>query len=702
MKRKLILSSVLTIILALSLIAGSTLALFTSQSQVNISVATAKVNMMSIVEQKSLELYSLDVKQETHFENGGTAEFTDAAHLVLENVTPGDKAVFDIVLTNESTVDIQYQIAWSVNGTLAGGLVAKADGQPIVNRKSAWTLWETPLTEADKSRTISVSVELPIEAGNEYQEGTADITFSIIAVQGNGTALYVPVCDVLATPETIDGILAEVAPGTVIGLSQGKYGSITLTQDNLTLVSNAAVVDYINLDAHDYITLDGITFDAAGAKPGYYFKGGVQIETDYATNLTGDTDKPTSADYATIRNCTFTGTYTGAKTYFAPVYINEVGASTSRAHDLTVEGCTFECGDAFAMLSLGYMTSGTVTISSNVFEGKTNHAISASGNSSDWLITGNSFLSWNDSAIFSSTQLDSVWNVVNNTFKGADGKQVFYIKSNTLGCTVTANVSKNTVWNNLGTIVAVEEAGAEHVYCLALTAPENAVFATTEADLTQGGYIILADDIVLTGAHTVIEQDTHIDLNGHTISSTRNYNGENTSTSATLHIKGAETNVTISGSGAVINEYKGNLDEVDLVKTNPSTFAVYISDGAALTIMDGIYKSFGSAVYVGDGSVNIQGGFFESDTSVEPVAWYKSTYAGIEYVMFLANVVNCNKGSYNNGKASVEISGGTYVNENPSNLGEGWGLDISHVDPGYKVTVEAQANGDKWYTVVAE
>ena len=121
-----------------------------------------------------------------------------------------------------------------------------------------------------------------------------------------------------------------------------------------------------------------------------------------------------------------------------------------------------------------------------------------------------------------------------------------------------------------------------------------------------------------------------------------------------------------------------------------------------MTIKDGTYKSFGSAVYVGHGSVDVQGGFFETDTSVEPDAWYKSTYEGVQYTMFLANVVNCHKGNYNSGKATVKISGGTYVNEDPSNLAEGWQIDTSHVDPGYKVVVEAQANGDKWYTVVAE
>lgn len=238
------------------------------------------------------------------------------------------------------------------------------------------------------------------------------------------------------------------------------------------------------------------------------------------------------------------------------------------------------------------------------------------------------------------------------------------------------------------------------------TYPELAVIVENEADflnaLKNGGNIKLGANVSLVGDTTVVDKSATIDLNGYTLSSNRNYKDSNESTTATLHVKGADTKVVICGNGSVINNYEGNLDEVDLTKNNPNTFAVYVSDGADLTITGGTYKSFGSAVYVGKGSVNIQGGFFESDTSVKPDPWYKRTYEGTEYIQFLANVVNCNKNGYINGECTVEISGGTFVNEDPSDLAEGWELDISHVVDGYKVVSGEQENGDKWYTVVAE
>ncbi|MBQ7365233.1 MAG: hypothetical protein IJW46_06515, partial [Clostridia bacterium] len=340
MKRKLILSSIMTIILALSLIAGSTFALFTSQSKVNITVGSAKVSLLSMIDQSSLELYSLDVKQDTQFENGGTATFTDTANLVLDNVTPGDMAVFNIVMTNDSTVDIQYRVAWSIKGALACGLVTKVDGRVINNNTSDWTEWKTPVSDADKTRTLSVSVELPVEAGNEFQECSADISFSVVAVQGNGTEIYLPSCDVVATPETIDAVLAEAKAGSVIGLAAGNYGSITIPQHDMTLLSELAVLDYVNLNAKDNVKLIGLTFDAAGAKMSYEMTStaGVNQEFGIYANIVGAENSATAADNVLIQNCTFTGTPTTPDSY-SPIVFAERRCKTASMKGFTVEGC---------------------------------------------------------------------------------------------------------------------------------------------------------------------------------------------------------------------------------------------------------------------------------------------------------------------------------------------------------------------------
>ena len=102
MKKRIILSAVLTMVLCFCLIGGATFALFTSESSVNIAVTSGKVDVEAEI--KDLEVYSMDVLQTATdndgnvlFENGGIAKY-DATNneLSLVNVAPGDKVEFNI------------------------------------------------------------------------------------------------------------------------------------------------------------------------------------------------------------------------------------------------------------------------------------------------------------------------------------------------------------------------------------------------------------------------------------------------------------------------------------------------------------------------------------------------------------------------------------------------------------------------------
>ena len=95
MKKKSFLSSLVTIILCLSLIAGSTYALFTSEDQVNIAITSGKVNVVATILEDAMKTYSLGQEQDAgKFANGGTAVFTTESGekvLTLDKMTPGDK-----------------------------------------------------------------------------------------------------------------------------------------------------------------------------------------------------------------------------------------------------------------------------------------------------------------------------------------------------------------------------------------------------------------------------------------------------------------------------------------------------------------------------------------------------------------------------------------------------------------------------------
>ncbi len=223
-------------------------------------------------------------------------------------------------------------------------------------------------------------------------------------------------------------------------------------------------------------------------------------------------------------------------------------------------------------------------------------------------------------------------------------------------------------------------------------------YADFLAAIVEGGAIQLTSDIVVEDVSTVISKDTTIDLNGKTITGTRGYDGSNSATAAVLTVSGAK--LTIVGKGKVENETANNVQN----------YAVLVTGGGKAIIEDGTYIGDESAVYVENGEAIIKGGFFEAHGATSPVPDHKRTWEGQEYIMYLAAVINCSKNAYINycnGDldgvwANVDVSGGTFVNEDPSNLYEGWIINETHVIDGYKVVRTEQTNGDAWYTVVAE
>ena len=210
MKKKVLLSSILTIALCLSLIAGSTYALFTAKSEVNIAITAGKLDFtagISITNLSSVEpqdggsivdekggTYEYTYTDDAEFLNGGTAAVTNGNTLTITNITPGDKIDVDISGDNKSNVDTRYRyIIECTNGyTLMHGLVVyvttqDANGQDVVTayESLAYYTSEWMFLEADEDFTHPITIELPVKAGNVYQDKSADIKITVEAVQGN-------------------------------------------------------------------------------------------------------------------------------------------------------------------------------------------------------------------------------------------------------------------------------------------------------------------------------------------------------------------------------------------------------------------------------------------------------------------------------------------------------------------------------------
>ena len=189
MKKKILLSSILTIVLCISLITGSTFALFTSESKVNVAVSSGKVEMVANIE--NLQTWSLedDLEKEGRldgsFTQGGSVTFNGNV-LSINKIIPGDKVSFKLTGTNNSNVSILHRvkIACLSGEKLLDGLKVTINNEEYYGLNEYITSWET-LNEGSNMEAYAISVELPIDAGNYYQDLSSELLVTVEAIQGN-------------------------------------------------------------------------------------------------------------------------------------------------------------------------------------------------------------------------------------------------------------------------------------------------------------------------------------------------------------------------------------------------------------------------------------------------------------------------------------------------------------------------------------
>ena len=190
--KKTIVASLAAIAMSASLACGATYALFTSESTANIAISSGKVNMTAEIENVKLSyLNNIDSEGNGTEVSGslyaGTATI-DGNKITLEKLVPGDKITLDINVYNESNVASKYQtlIGVSEDNGLFDGLVVTLNGNTY-NGKTAKSEWNNEAAVSEKTivETVSVTIELPWNAGNEYQDKSCELYLSVNAVQGN-------------------------------------------------------------------------------------------------------------------------------------------------------------------------------------------------------------------------------------------------------------------------------------------------------------------------------------------------------------------------------------------------------------------------------------------------------------------------------------------------------------------------------------
>ena len=293
MKRRTIITSVLVIVLCLGLISGSTFALFTSESSVNIAVTSGKVKLTAELDDEPT-LYSADAtltsgtlvdkvdpsdttgtilptdaqgtfagtyyyKDQTTFGkflNGGTATIGTDGTMTIAKMTPGDKVVAKLLVKNESNVAIKYRlkiVATATDSTKVGSdkildvLKVRFEGKLYNGLKEFSSAWiaKDAITTA-KTYESAVEIIFPLDVADEkYQDNSVNLAFTVEAVQGNAKTVDIVTA---ATTAIVTGATTKLVVPTSPLAENNTNTEVVLTNVGTTNQTVKLTVETVEYD----------------------------------------------------------------------------------------------------------------------------------------------------------------------------------------------------------------------------------------------------------------------------------------------------------------------------------------------------------------------------------------------------------------------------------------------------------------------
>lgn len=379
--RKAMLSAAVAIAMCTSVMAGTTYALFTSESNVNIAISSANVEVAANAVKLTKYSAVADENGEMLDELGnkyayGAPETLAVSDGILkfENVKPGDKYELTLSVKNNSSIDVAYRTKFEfLRGDLKlmSAFKTTLDGKNVSNYKSytgAWQDWD--ITDTVKTKTVTLVMEMPMNIGNAFKNLSADINVSIEALQGNASrteAVNEQVYYVTDTAQAQAALDAAAGKATVM-LAAGNYGALSLRQ---TDSSDVAYTLYDEADGGIH-RLFVKTFERSVGELSVIGESGAivdgfnvvtkplgNINTSYIDNVDGQEYKvqqelhKISVDKLVIDNVALTkAVKLGGDDYVMPsvARIAETGSSLE-VNDLTLRNCTMKGSGASAVES---------------------------------------------------------------------------------------------------------------------------------------------------------------------------------------------------------------------------------------------------------------------------------------------------------------------------------------------------------------
>ena len=260
MRKKIVLTSLLTVAMCLSLIVGATFALFGSESKKNIAVTSGKIDVSAKI--VSLDTYSRGTAtQNGEFANGGGAEIdADNAGVTVDRMSPGDKIVVKIDVENNSNIAYRQRATLRFeSGTedFFGQLVVgvSEDGGEydyFSSYATEWTYHEANTTGTPEVSSMYISVELPEYVSENWQDKSCDITFAVEAIQGNATTEGEESRKVYLVEDqaALEEVLGKMQDEETVVLSGGAWEEAEISyDDDRTIYVRGYKVNKLTVDA---------------------------------------------------------------------------------------------------------------------------------------------------------------------------------------------------------------------------------------------------------------------------------------------------------------------------------------------------------------------------------------------------------------------------------------------------------------------
>ena len=185
-KKKIILTSVITIATCLAIITGSTFALFTSETPFNVAITAGNLKVTATPVDTNND--GIDFVLGTEIVGKlpiGTATFeADTNEVVIEKMVPGDYVTFQIEVKNEGNIAANCDVKFEKKELTATD--SPAD-MPAANINKLWNALEAKVVDADGNDVFGGFVKI---SGNEFTNWTAD---GIVLAPNDATTITITI-----------------------------------------------------------------------------------------------------------------------------------------------------------------------------------------------------------------------------------------------------------------------------------------------------------------------------------------------------------------------------------------------------------------------------------------------------------------------------------------------------------------------------